>query len=144
MIFIANRDRAKRNIRVGSPTDVNEIRLIDHERSLFYVYPDEGEQSLASRVDRFGITDSTESDTDGHCLLEWIEDASLMGKWIERVQSIPPWYIKEVCSDVLKLPITKSEHKAVVEFLLERKHNLSKLILENKHRFPMVKQWPFL
>ena len=140
-ILIANRDRGKWNIKIDNPDNPSLVRVIDHERSLFYAYPDEGEQQLLSRVDRFGITPSTVSDSGRHCLIELVNDSEMLFHWVQRIWSIPHWFITDICQEVRKLSITESECKAVTKFLIERAKGIGDLINKNHDRFPMVKKW---
>jgi hypothetical protein len=142
-ILIGNVDRNYTNIKVDRIISPKNFYIFDHERALFHLYPDDGIARLRSLSDRLGITDGSDSHGDEfHCLIGQLDSVELMGKWLHRILAMPNWYIEDVCSAVRKISIRSRECTAVIEFLKRRRDNLEKLILDNKPRFPGVKQWP--
>ncbi len=140
-ILIANRDRGKWNIKVNNPDSPTLVRLIDHERSLFYCYPKEGEKELLSRVDRLGITPLSRSDGERHCLIKLIDDEDLLFLWVQRIWDIPEWFIESICREVRRMPLTESEYNSIVKWLTNRRAGIGSLIGKHRDRFPMVKKW---
>ncbi len=143
-IFVANCDRYKGNIKVDNPATPSVIRLIDHERALFYKDAKEGIKRLKSRADRLGIADGMDSAFEWHCFVELIDSAENLSHWVRRVEDIPDWFLHSVCEEVKRLAITETEFQEVVAFLKARRDKLGQLILDNRTRFPKVKQWPLI
>jgi hypothetical protein len=143
-IFVANCDRHKGNIKVDNPAKPSIIRLIDHERALFYKDAKDGIKRLKSRADRLGIADGMDSAFEWHVLVELIDSADNLSHWVRRVKDIPDWFLESVCREVKSLALTEWEFHAVVAFLKERRDKLGQLILDNRTRFPKVKQWPLI
>lgn len=141
-VLVANCDRHGGNLKVDNPSKPKAFYLIDHERALFYIYEKEGLKRLNSRVDRLGIADGQQSDDEWHCLVELIDNVDHIETWLDRIQSIPDWFIDDICNDVWKMPITKPECDGVKAFLKGRRDNFHKLILDHKDRFLNVKDWP--
>ncbi len=141
-ILIANSDRHGANLKVDKPNNPSTFYLIDHERALFYIYKGEGKKRLASRIDRLGVTDGADSNQEWHCLVELVDSIDHLGHWVERVKSIPDWFLDEVCDEVWKISLTKGECDAVKEFLKRRRDDIGPLILAHRDRFPLISEWP--
>ncbi|MBX3443996.1 MAG: hypothetical protein KF774_16425 [Planctomyces sp.] len=137
-ILIANCDRHGGNLKVDKPNNPSAFYLIDHERALFYIYKGEGEKRLKSRIDRLGVTDGADSSDEWHCLVELLNDINFVQEWYCRVRDIPEWFIREVCNEVRRISIRKSECKAVCDFLKYRRDNLWQLLYSHRDRFPLI------
>ncbi|MDZ4659453.1 MAG: hypothetical protein SH868_17930 [Bythopirellula sp.] len=140
-ILIANKDRNSRNIKVDKPDKPKRFYIIDHERSLFYLYPEDGANQLAAAEDRLGITDGTFSDDEFHCLIGELDSIDHVLRWIEKIQDLPDWFIDEICLTLPSFTINKAERTAVCAFLKRRRDKISELVFQNKERFPKIKQW---
>lgn len=67
-----------------------------------------------------------------------------MAYWLDRIRSIPDWFIVDICNEVYRSPLTRAEVTAVVDFIKSRRDTLEKLILANKKRFPKITTWPLI
>ena len=143
-IFIANCDRHGGNLKVDNPLKPRQFHLIDHERALFYIYKGEGIKRLQGREDRLGISDGSQSADEYHCLIEELDSIEHLQFWIDRVASIPDWFIEDICEDVKKVACKSSECEYLKKFLKERKTKLQTLIQNNKSRFPRISKWPLI
>jgi hypothetical protein len=143
-ILVANFDRHHRNIKVDNAANPTTLYIIDHERSLFHLYPGRGIKQLKAVANRLGITDGTDSRNEWHCLIELLESADDISTWIGKVASLPNWFIETICNDVWKVSITAAERNAVIEWLKGRRDSLGPLILSHKDRFTSIdpKSWP--
>lgn len=141
-ILIGNFDRNSTNIKVDRAGNPKKFYIFDHERSLFHLYPREGIKRLRALSNRLGLTDGTDSKREWHCLIGLLDSTALMTRWLGRIDNIPNWFIEGICGDMRRISIDARECAAVIDFLKERRDNLGKLILENKARFPKIKQWP--
>jgi hypothetical protein len=137
-ILVSNCDRHAGNLKVDRPSAPRSFYLIDHERALFYIYKGEGLRRLKSREDRLGVTDSSDSKDEWHCLVELIDSVEHLKAWASRVEQIPDWFIDEICEEVRGISISKTECEAVRSFLKARKKKFAKLIFDHKDRFPLV------
>ncbi len=140
-ILIANCDRHGGNMKVDKPSNPKDFYIIDHERSLFYVHEGEGLNRLRSREDRLGIADGPESTDDYHCLLELLDSVEHVRAWAAKVESLPDWFIEDVCEDMWKVSINRRECDCVKDFLKRRRDNIRRLIFDNKSRFPAIRTW---
>jgi hypothetical protein len=141
-ILVANFDRNSTNIKVDRATNPRTFYIFDHERYLFHLYPKEGTKRLSACENRLGLTDASDSKNEWHCLISLLDSVPFITKWLQRIDSIPNWFIVDVCEGVCKISITRGECNAVIAFLQQRRDNLDKLILGNKGRFPAIRQWP--
>ena len=99
---------------------------------------------LKSKEGRLGIVDGAASADDYHCLVGLLDNIECMREWVGRVQSIPDWFIEDVCEEMWKVSITRPECDYLKDFLKRRRDNLGKLILEHKNRFPQIPEWPLI
>lgn len=145
-ILIANCDRHGGNLKVDKPTKPTSYYLIDHERALFYIYSGEGIKRLKSRENRLGINDGYDSDPrdEWHCLIELLDDVELITKWVTRIETIPDWFIDDICEEMWKVSLTRHECEAVKSFLKKRRDGMERLILDHKDRFPLITNWPLV
>jgi hypothetical protein len=143
-IFIANCDRNRTNIKVDDADDPTVVRLIDHERALFYVYPKEGLKRLRriESQNRLGVTDGSESRDEWHCLLNLLDSWDNLIPWIQKVESIPDWFLDTICEEARRLTVTEAECNGLASFLKKRKSLLKDLIHQHRARFPKVTSWP--
>jgi hypothetical protein len=94
--------------------------------------------------DRLGMSGGSVTGQNRHCLLEVVDIWDHFPEWIERIRSIPLWFIREACHGIIGLGINARTAKSLVDFLEHRKENLGKLILDNRNEFPQIKptDWP--
>jgi hypothetical protein len=143
-IFVANCDRNGGNLKVDNPGSPKSFYLIDHERALFHIWEGEGVKRLRSlnSEERLGVTDGATSANEWHCLVELIDDINWLHEWVKRVQSVPDWFVDEICNEMWKVAINKRECDEVKGFLKTRRDEIGGLILKHKNRFPLIRQWP--
>jgi hypothetical protein len=145
-ILVGNFDRHYRNIKVDRPLSPRWMRIIDHERCLFHVYPKEGIRRLRDIEGRLGITDGSHSGNEWHCLIQHLESVEDIKDWVFRASQIPDWFIEAICWDVWKISINKKEYETVIAFLKRRRDKLGELILDHKTRFDSIPfaNWPLI
>jgi len=145
-ILVANCDRNGGNLKVDKPANPNSFYIIDHERALFHIFDHQGIQRLSkiTSEERLGITDSANSADEWHCLIELIDTAEHLKEWVARVDSIPDWFIDEICEEMWKVSINRRECNAVKEFLKQRKRTIGSLIQKHHGRFPLIRDWPLI
>ena len=125
-LWILNNDRHTNNISYDKDSD--RVQIFDHSHALM------------TNKDLF--TDSTLGKTniiiDEHCLARELEDLDGMVKWLNRIQSIPEYYIREVVESAMSFGLNDESPEICISFLLERQMNLQSLISENLSMFPKI------
>ncbi len=137
-ILVANSDRHKDNLRVDDPLEPSEVFVYDHDRAFFGYVKGEAASRLDRLTNRLGITGGSQSTGNAHCLIEHLSSSDDIRYWAERVETIPLWFIEEVCNDEC-VPIRLRD--AGISFLRHRKDNIRKVISSNRDQFPGVKDW---
>lgn len=132
-VLIANDDRHQRNLGVDDPTAPKAILIFDHERAMLGARARAGRARLRQLRNRVQIHH--------HCLARLVDTARYLGHWIERIRSLPTWYVREACRDVLRMGISASLENEICDFFRYRRDEIEKLVLSNKHWFPRVNDW---
>lgn len=130
-IWIANDDRHDKNLAVDRQGRPTLIRVFDHDHSLFGgpCSNDRGIKRLDDLRDRLGITGSTTTGGTEHIFLDHINTDLYLRDWVERVQSLPSWIIREPCRAMhFRGGLSAKEVKAVIDFLRHRQDELPKLV----------------
>lgn len=143
-ILIANNDRHDENLvvdRVSKPTDIS---VFDHDQALFGGGGDlRGVNRLEQLKDHLGISGGKLSQGNRHCLLDVFDNSGFVEKWLERIESIPEWFIYDICKSCKEIGLTTSDVGTVADFLFYRSRNLQKIITINSEEFSLVKTWPW-
>jgi hypothetical protein len=147
--FIANTDRHRGNLTLDKSLQPPTMSIFDHSHTLFGgrvgVEVELGKPRLESLRENLVI--SGNFDTKGvargnrHCLLDWISTSAYFDKWIERIESIPDFFIEEVCVEAIGLGIDETESCAVRDFLVYRREQLRDIIKRNEGEFRSIRQW---
>jgi hypothetical protein len=137
-ILIANSDRHRGNIRVDFPASPQRIEIIDHDRALFGHWENEGISRLKNLQNRLGITGGSATGENRHFFLDEIKNFDHFSEWYERIGSLPVWFLRDVCDEVIQLPISRPEIEAATEFLVHRKQSLSKIVWDHQHEFTRI------
>ncbi len=135
-VLIANSDRHAGNIKVDDPNNPKEVNLFDHDRALFYIYENEGVQHL--------IKFKSQPFIRNHCLKGSIGSFKYLHKWIQRIEQIPEWFIRDICENVKDLGITAEEKNQVVDFLLYRRDHIFDLLKQEEDEFIKIENWPVI
>lgn len=132
-IFIANSDRHDRNLSaVYAPPSFN---LFDHSHAL-----------LGGGAASTGITCLQNAQTSivvnaAHVVISGINDENLLVAAVERVESIPNYYIESIVGEASGYGVTAPEARTLREFLINRKDQVRHLIGANKNLFPGITRW---
>jgi hypothetical protein len=126
-IWIANEDRHEENLAVDKLMAPKKIRVFDHDQAIFGGLKEIGVPRLDKLRDRLGITGSAITGGTPHCLLPFLHSADHLDHWIERVQSIPEWFVVESCKAMQRISLTKKEVDAAIAFLLHRQKTMHEL-----------------
>jgi hypothetical protein len=137
-IFIANLDRHPGNLSAdynGNPPSYN---LFDHSHCLLGSgAPGTGVASLTAAANSIVIAPN-------HALIGGIQNEALLVQAVERVESIPDYFIPSVVREAAQYGLTPVEENELSTFLQQRRNQLRHLIASNKAAFPGVAQWSVL
>jgi len=134
-ILIANFDRHARNIRIDDPIKPRKVFLFDHDQAI--CGGGIGKADLRKRFQDF----RDDPYLGYHILKEFVDTEEFFPEWIKRIIEIPDWYIEELCQDSQQVGLTQTEAKLTCEFLIHRKENIFKIIYDQRHLFPKIKEW---
>ena len=137
-VLVLNCDRHGGNLKVDNPDNPKDFFMFDHERALFYVWPNEGTKRLSDCAERLGISGSADSADDFHCLIDQIDSIEHVRVWIRKIASIPDWFIDDICSEIKKMGVTPKERKTLSGFLKARRSQIGELLRKHKDRFPRI------
>jgi hypothetical protein len=140
-ILIANSDRHRGNLEVDDENNPTDIYLFDHDRAMFGAHRNHGKSRLRKQLNRLAIAASSAPSDNRHCLIDELTTAVHFGKWIERVSTIPNWFIEEICKDVVGSFISNSLAQCAIDFLKFRKNGVEAIINKNKDQFPQISDW---
>jgi hypothetical protein len=136
-IFIANSDRHPGNLSAdnGNPASYN---LFDHSHCLLGSGgPRTGLACLAAATNSIVIAPN-------HALIGGIQSEVLLVQAIQKVESIPDYFIPSVVKEAAQYGLTADEENALTDFLQQRRHRLRHLIGNSKASFPGVANWSTL
>lgn len=140
-ILIANPDRHSGNLKVDDPLNPKEVEVFDHDRALFGSSPGRGIERFGRLLDRLGTSGGSVTGQNDNCLLGVASTSRHFHEWLQRIESIPDWFICETCEETRSIPTTAEELEVVTSFLKERKRKLPDIIRNNKDKFPNIKEW---
>lgn len=143
-ILVANADRHSGNLQVDSPTDPKRLWMIDHDRALFGGMKGDAKKRLRELLDRLGMSGGSVTTQNRHCLLDVIDTAKYIMGWIERIRSIPRWFILDACMGIIGIGINKGTARLAFQFLEHRKINMQALIRNNRVEFRNIGDWGLL
>ncbi len=160
-ILIANPDRHRKNVSIDLNENPPRMSVFDHSHALFGIKNEAGIQRLADLKDKLAISagPDTEHPTptiqsapyigvvvgtgqNRHCLLGKLKTDEFFSKWCERISTVPPYLIEDVCRGTFELKlITAQEADAAKEFLIHRKSRIRSLVDANRIEFAGIDQW---
>jgi hypothetical protein len=117
-----------------------QMNVFDHSHAFFGYAAGAGERRLAELQDRLGISWTTNNAVDSgrhrHCLLDVVNSDGDFGHWLNRIRSVPDFYIEEICGDAQPYGLTTQETDAAMRFLKTRRNELEAIIQKNRAEFP--------
>ncbi len=139
-LWIANTDRHDGNLSFDPNVSPKRLNVFDHSHALFGL---EGAQRLERFVNAFTLTESAESGTNRHCLLDQVTDLSGFGYWVDRINLLPKFQIIDACKNAESLGlIDAAERKSLLAFLLGRRKILRHLMETNSEQFIFLRSLP--
>lgn len=131
-LFVLNNDRDRKNLYVDNPARPKEILIYDHDVALSEAMYNEAAIRFKRDKDAFLTY---------HMLLPVIDSDSRFLHWIKRIQSIPDWFLKDICDEVVSRDFTQTESNACRKFLRHRQDNLLYIVNKHRDRFLKSMKW---
>ena len=134
-IFIANGDRHDENLVVDDVLKPKALRVFDHDQSLFGGAT--GQPRGIERLEHCKTLLGLDNDTGGmrNDFIGEITESKHFNKWLNRIGDIPEWFIKDAVDSTRPYGTTKEEAQACKEFLIDRRKQLGRIVMDNKHYF---------
>ena len=138
--LIGNLDRHAGNLAFYAPS--SQSYVFDHSHALFGETYGKGVQRLMGLRDAACLNFERKTDPryTRHCLIDVIVDGSTLTPWLDKIRSIPDWWIRETVLSAYKL--NASEQSAAIDFLRHRRDNLATIIQSRIQHFPNLRQSP--
>jgi hypothetical protein len=140
-ILIANEDRHDENLAVDSMSKPKTLYVFDHDVALFGWDKGGGKQRLTRLFTRLGVSGGTQTKGNRHCFLDLINSAEHLLHWVERIRTIPTWFIAEICREAVGLGIDTGEADAAIEFLKYRRNSMDTIIQKQRAQFKAIHDW---
>ncbi len=142
-ILVANADRHAGNLAVDTSRKPPTPYVFDHGHALFGDKPGDGVIRIKELRDRIGISGGTVTGLNRHCLIDFLPSDDYFVEWFLRIESIPDFFIKEVCHEALHIGtgITKSEAEEAITFLMYRRRMMREIIRNHRAEFLSIMQW---
>ena len=135
-VLVANDDRHPANFSVDFSLNPPQMNVFDHSHALFGAAAGQGRARLQAKRGQLGIG--------AHCLLRTLATDAHMGAWIDRIKSIPNFFIEESVQLAVDYGVTNDESGEAVSFLKDRRDSIKDIILNNKPAFLGITQWTLL
>jgi hypothetical protein len=141
-VYIANYDRHAANLAAeyGNPQRFN---VFDHSHCLLNGTPPAGGEARLRQVENALVIDGA-TGGNRHCLIDRITDDRLFGPILQKIESIPDFFIETAVDMVGGYGISPAERASLTEFLLRRRNSVRQLIATNHAAFPSMAQWSLL
>jgi hypothetical protein len=136
-IFIANSDRHPGNLSAeyGQPPRFN---LFDHSHSLL------GGGAAGTGLPCLQGAENSIVIGPTHAVISGVNDEALFLPALERVESIPDYFIASVVQEAADYGLSTPERDGLTAFLKNRKTRVRNFISGNKHLFPGITHWSVL
>jgi len=122
-VWVVNRDRHSRNIANDKTT--GKVHIFDHSHAFF-----SGRASLETNRNQLGIG--------GHCLVPELTTFKGLHDWLNRINGIPEYYVREAIASAVKVGLPDVDRDFCSDFLLERRKRLVDLIKANRNSFSKI------
>lgn len=124
--WVANPDRHAENLAYLSAT--RQLSIFDHGHAFL----------LGADPWRWLEAHKTHLNLGNHCLAKVLEDVRGMGEWLDRVRSVPPYYIEGLVRASVDVGLPANRVDYCIDFLKERQKRLPALIRGAASQFPRV------
>ena len=122
--------------------DPKLMQVFDHDQALFGGTASAGCERLEKLRLRLGMTGSTITGNNRHCLLDWLTSSEHFGQWTNIIWNVPDFVIQRLFHDLLKCKLISNEEcDKGTDFLITRKKMLAGLISNNQREFTGITNW---
>ena len=145
--FVANTDRWSGNILVDDLWNPSWMQIIDNDRAVFGCMPGDELKRLSQLSIRTGLLAPDWPGACRHCLIDHLTDAMRIHEWLLRIESIPDWFLSDICHEIVGNGISRNLAEAAYGFLRERKRSLRGLVYNIRQEFSQVRPdyvWGFI
>ncbi|SRR5581483_10838109 len=130
-IWVLNDDRKSHNLAYDLDIAPKRIDVYDHSHALLGPSPTNVIAHLSSHQATL---------VNNHCLIPAVT-ADHFGEWLDRIASVPDFYIREICAATIGAGITVDESSLIQNFLIERKTKLKDIIQAHQKSFSGITDW---
>jgi len=123
--WIVNPDRHNANLAFDQST--GKVMIFDHSHAFI---------GASSNVDDWLSTNAGQLGVGGHCLCPHLKDAVPMKAWLDRINAIPEFYVRDVIAESVSVGLPAGTATACSDFLLARRDQLLTLLKRNPGMFP--------
>jgi len=121
-VWVMNTDRHNENLAHFEATGA--VQIFDHERALLgYVKEENIGNHLAQSQKKLCVS--------GHCLAQHLREFSKFSDWLDKIEKIPDYYIKETIESGVPDYISDSTARKLIDFMIERRDTLKGLLRKN-------------
>lgn len=132
-MLIGNDDRRSDHIAVDNKENPKEFILFDHDCAVASDLLDYAKERFKNKLEDFLA--------ENHCLISEITTDEYFPDWIGKIQSIPHWFIEDVCFSVRTKGFDKNTAKAATKFLSWRSRHIDSLIKKHRDQFTSIQHW---
>jgi hypothetical protein len=140
-IFVANEDRHDENLAADSRSNPKQLYVFDHDVALFGWKSGGAIERLGLLRDRLGVSGSPVTRGNRHCFLDLVSNVDHMREWIQRISTIPEWFIDAVCREAVGTGVSAKEAAAGADFLKGRRYQMDSIIRNFQSEFKAVRDW---
>jgi len=140
-ILVANSDRHVGNIKVDDPINPRHIDIFDHDRALFGCIKSEANRRLSQLLSRLAVTGGSVTGGNRHCFLDVLSASDHLRNWVDRIYTMPKWFIEDVCNNVSGRPVTRKMIETAIRFIDYRRLHLAEIIGNHRQEFRSIADW---
>jgi hypothetical protein len=133
-IFIANPDRHPGNLSADYANPA-KFSVFDHSHALL------GAGAVGTGTATLQRGQNSITVGANHAIISGVANEALLVRAIERVESIPDYFIQSVVTEAAQYGLTAQDATDLTLFLGDRRARIRQLISGNKNLFPAILQW---
>lgn len=138
--YIGNSDRHTGNL--SADYGAHRFNVFDHSHCLLSGTHPQGKDRLTSCQTELVIDGGLGGNR--HCLIDQIRDDRLFRDGLDRIESLPEWFLGDVVGEAAEYGLTAEERSALLDFLKDRRVRMRQIVQDHKASFPAIAVWSFL
>jgi hypothetical protein len=136
--YIANSDRHAGNLSEDT-TGQPRCNVFDHSHVLLSGTNPLGSQRLTTARNSLVIDGGMGGNR--HCLIDLIDDERYFDTVLNRIETIPDWFIEAIVAEVSQFGLSVNERDDTIQFLKDRRAAVRSLIIANRGSFSGIQTW---